>query len=129
MHSVFGSFGLSTKEPYTIMLCASSSLALASSPLATGLDIEASYLVCTYALIYAHKIFNDCDLFLNGRLSLIWYIAHTDYHRDFLLHILMYLFFTFIHKRNNATVTFLADLKEMGLVLKCTFRAKRSMKN
>ena len=50
----FGSFGLSTKEPYTIMLCPLSlaSLSLVSSvhtSPSTGLDIETSYFVyiCT----------------------------------------------------------------------------------
>ena len=58
---VFGSFGLSTKEPYTIMLCPSCVIILHhcwhwcwhhlyTPTLATGLDMEASYLVhfCTY---------------------------------------------------------------------------------
>ena len=37
-------------------------------------------------------------------------------HRDFILHILMYLFLTFIHKRNNTTVTYF--LKFMTIFLK-----------
>ena len=61
--------------------------------------------------IYAHQILNDSDLyFLNGNhfwyFPLICYPAHIDSHRDFKLHILMYLFFTYIHKRNNITVTY-----------------------
>ena len=42
--------------------------------------------------------------------------CHTDSHRDFILHILMYIFFTFVHTRNNATVTYF--LKFMTIFLK-----------
>ena len=48
--------------------------------------------------------------------SLIFYPAHTDSCRDFIVHIPMYLFFTYIHKRNNATVTYF--LKFMSIFLK-----------
>ena len=65
--SAFGSFGLSTKEPYTIMHCpllASASSSVHTSP-ATWLDIETSYLVyiCTYVPhIYAYQVFSDSDV-------------------------------------------------------------------
>ena len=72
IHFLFGSFGLSTKKLYTIILCPSSlelvsSLVLALSvhtPPGTGLDIETSYLLhmCTYIPIYAYKIFSDSNL-------------------------------------------------------------------
>ena len=48
---VFGSFGLSIKEPYTIMLCPSlallalSCVVVCAPPPGTWLDIETSYLV------------------------------------------------------------------------------------
>ena len=32
--------------------------------------------------------------------------ASVGSHRDFISHVLQYLFFTYIHKRNNATVTY-----------------------
>ena len=48
--------------------------------------------------------------------SLICCPAHTDSHRDFMLYILTYLLFTFIHKRNNVTVTYF--LKFMSIFLK-----------
>ena len=38
---------------------------------------------------------------------LICYPAHIGGCRDFILHILKYLLFTYVHKRNNATVTYL----------------------
>ena len=69
---LFGSFSLSTKEPYTIMNCPSCVILhhwhqchrLCIPPPGTGLDIETSYLVyiCTYVPIYAHQIFSDSDL-------------------------------------------------------------------
>ena len=66
----FGSFGLLTKEPYTIMNCLLSLASciigvlhhhLCTPPLGTGLDIETSILVdiCTMSPIYAHQIFSD----------------------------------------------------------------------
>ena len=67
---LFGSFGLSTKEPYTVMLCPSCVIILhrcqhqcwhqhwhlCTPPPGTGLDIETSYLVhtCKYAPPYMH---------------------------------------------------------------------------
>ena len=42
--------------------------------------------------------------------SLICYPSQLDSHRDFISYILMYLFCTYIHKRNKATVAFLAHL-------------------
>ena len=69
-----GSFGLSTKVHYTIMFCLSCIVVallgcwhwchLCTPPLATGLDIDVSYLVhiCTYAPIYVYQIFSDSDL-------------------------------------------------------------------
>ena len=67
MGYVFGSFGFSAKEPYTIVHCLSSLLSMSSSvqsPLGTGLGMETSYLVymCTYAPMYAHQIFREFDL-------------------------------------------------------------------
>ena len=65
---LIGSFGLSTKEPCTIMYCP---LSLSNHhhhpctpPPGTGLDIEISYLVyiCTYSPTFAHQIFSDSDL-------------------------------------------------------------------
>ena len=48
--------------------------------------------------------------------SLVFYPVYTDHHRDFVSHILEYLFFTYIHKRNNATVTYF--LKFMSVFFK-----------
>ena len=43
--------------------------------------------------------------------SLICYPAHISSHRDFISHILKYLFFFYIHtQRNNATVTYFLKL-------------------
>ena len=39
-------------------------------------------------------------------VTLICYPAHIDSHRDFISHVLKYLFFTYTHKRNNATAAF-----------------------
>ena len=47
-------------------------------------------------------------------ISLICYPVCIDRHRDFILHMLRYLFFTYIH--NNATVTYF--LKFMGSFFK-----------
>ena len=68
----FGSFGLSTKEPYTIMLCPSSSLSLSVSVLSLSLYSPPSHMFrqklqiwCTYVhmpLVYAHQIFRDSDI-------------------------------------------------------------------
>ena len=49
--------------------------------------------------------------------SLICCPAHTDSHRDLILHILMYHFFTFIHKRNNATATFFLQFMSIFFLL------------
>ena len=62
--------------------------------------------------IYAHQIFSDSDWYF----SLICYPVHTDSQSDFISRILMYPFFNYIHKENNATVTDL--LKFMGIFLK-----------
>ena len=43
---------------------------------------------------------------LLGYFSLICYPAHIDSLRDFISHILKYLFFTYLYKRNDATVTY-----------------------
>ena len=63
---------------------------------------------------YVYQIFSDSDIVFIWHpfwyFSLICYPAHLDSHRDFMLHILMYLFFTVIHKRNNATKTKLCVL-------------------
>ena len=44
--------------------------------------------------------------------SLICYPADVDGHRDFISHILKYLFFTYKHKRNNVTVAFFPEIYE-----------------
>ena len=72
--SVFGSFGLSTKEPYTIVLrLLSSASALASSSVHTSpyhrviQELHIWYRYALMSLIYAHQIFSDSDLlFLNS---------------------------------------------------------------
>ena len=89
----------------------------------TGLDIESSYLVhiCTYVshmyisniLWFWHVIFK-WQLFCY--FSLICYPVNIDSHRDFMSHLLKYLFFTYIHKRNNVTAAFF--LKFMRIFLK-----------
>ena len=85
--------------------------------LATGLDIE---IFCGYAftpLVYALHIFSDSNVqFLNGSHfgTFLCYPAH--HHGDYILHMPMYLFFTYIHKRNNANVTYF--LKFMSIFLK-----------
>ena len=51
-------------------------------------------------------------------MAAIWYFpficypAHVDSHRDFTSYILEYLFFTYIDKRNNATVAFFSEIYE-----------------
>ena len=58
-------------------------------------------------------------------MAAIWYFsliccpAHTDSHRDFILLVPLYLLFTFIHKRNNATVAFF--LQFMSIFLKSIY--------
>ena len=123
---LFGSFGLSTKEPCTVH---------ALSVVVIGVDIVCAHLswpqvqtqklhiwyrYAPMSLMYVHQIFNDSDLqFLNGsyfwHFSSICYPAHTDSQRDFMLHILMHLFFTYIHKRNNATVTYFLNFIDISL--------------
>ena len=53
--------------------------------------------------------------------SLICHPAHIDRHRDFILHILTYLFFTFIHKRTSATGTFTSEIYEHFLKIHLLF--------
>ena len=77
--------------------------------------------LCPSYMYIKYLVILTCS-FLNGShfgTSLFCYPAHTDSHQDFMLHILMYPFFTFIHKRNNATVTFY--LKFMSIFLKSTY--------
>ena len=61
--------------------------------------------------IYAHEIFSDSDMkFLNGNHF------GTFLCGDFITNILMYLFFIYIHKRNNAIVIYF--LKFMSIFIK-----------
>ena len=64
---IFGSFGLSTKELYTIINCPSCviiGVGVCIPPPGTELNIETSYFMSS---INAHQIFGDSDLwFLNG---------------------------------------------------------------
>ena len=84
----------------------------------------ASYLahICTYAPDICTSN-SDSDFSFEWQpfwyFSLICCRAHTDCYRDFILHILVYLFFTFIHKRNNASVTFF--LKFMSIFSKSMY--------
>ena len=57
-------------------------------------------LTCSFSMVAILVLFSD------------WYSAHVDNHRDFILHILMHLFFTYICKRNDATVTFFSKIYE-----------------
>ena len=93
--------------------------------LVTGLNIETSYLVYMhffplymdnkYFVILAYSFLMAAILVL---CSLICYPAHIDSHRDFILHTLMYIFFAYVYKRNNATVTyFLKFLSIYSLLL------------
>ena len=133
---VLWSFGLSTKEPFTIMLY--------PSPLALVLSVHTSpwhmvrhrnFIFSTHMHIslpiYAHQIFSDSDLVVFKwqpfcYFSLICCPAHTDSHRDFILHILVYLFFIFMHKRNSVTVTFF--LKFIGIFLKSIYSLSKAFK-
>ena len=137
MCMVFGSFGLSTKEPYTIMLCPSS-LALVSSLALSSLALSVHTSPC-HRVRHRNFIFgihmHICPPYVHIKYVVIltcsfkwqpfWYFSltccptHTDSHRDFILHIPLYLFFTFIHKRNNATVNFF--LKFMSIFLKSIY--------
>ena len=125
---IFGSFGLSTKEPYTILLCPSSLLALAlvsSSSVHTSLLCRVRHgnfifgiqmhiwppQICTSYIYFKWQPFEY--------FSLICYPAHIGSHRDFISHVLKYLFFTYTYKRTNATVTYF--LKFMSIILNsCT---------
>ena len=90
---------------------------LCTFPPGTGLDKETSYLVyiCTYV---PHICTSNIKWFqlVVFKWQSFWYFslichpAHIDSHRDFILHILMYLLFTYIHTRNNATVTFFSEI-------------------
>ena len=99
---------------------------LCTSLLATCFNIQTIYLVgthvCIYVSHYAHQIFSDSDIVFKWQqfwyFSLICYPVHLDSYRDFILHILMYIFFTYIHKKNNATVTyFLKFMSTYSLLL------------
>ena len=46
--------------------------------------------------------------------------AHVGSHRDFTSQILKYLFFTYIHKRKNATVTYFLKFVSMFLKFICS---------
>ena len=129
VNAVFGSFGLSTKEPYTIMNCRSFVVIgivlhqrwhhhhLCTPPPGTWLDIEASYLV--YLCTCAQQIFNDSDVVFKWQpfwyFSLICYPVHTGSHRDFTSHVFKYLFFSYIH----ATVAYF--LKFVRIFSKFTY--------
>ena len=127
LYDIFGSFGLSTKEPYTIMNYLSSlSLALASSSVHTSpwhrvrhrnfifgihIHIYPPYMHIKCLVILA------CSFKMAAILVVFFNLLSCPYsHRDFILHTLMYLFFTFIHKMNNATVSYF--LKFMSIFLK-----------
>ena len=74
--------------------------------------------------IYAHQIFSDflivvCKWQPFWYFSLNCYPAHISSHRDFISHILKYLFFTYTLKRNNATVTYF--LKFMSIFFKNSY--------
>ena len=103
-YSFFGSFPLSTKEPYAIMLCpfASSSLVSSVQPLlATGLNRETSDLVymCIYAPPPPYKhikylVIITCShlgTFLGFAILPRQTVIVTSYHAY-----LIYLFFTYI---------------------------------
>ena len=81
--------------------------------LATGLNIQPSYLVqmCIYIPHVIHikyLVILTCSfkMAVSLVLYLIYYAAHINSHRGFILHTLMYLFFTYTLKRNSATVTY-----------------------
>ena len=127
---IFGSFGLSTKEPYTIMLCRwchwhASSVHTSPSHkvrhrnfiFGTHIHICPPYMHIKYLVILA-CIFNWQPFWY---FSLICCPVHTDSHRDFILHILMYLFFSFIHKRNYGTVNFFSGIYEHFLKIHLLF--------
>ena len=67
--------------------------------------------------MYAHQIFIDYNLyFLSdsyfGTFSLI---CNPDSHRDFILHVAMYLLFAYIHIRNNYTVAYFLEIMNIFL--------------
>ena len=85
---------------------------LCTPPPVIGLDIETSYLLCIYTYIPHICTLNIYWFWLVVfKWQPFWCFSwicssHIDSLRDFILHILMYLFFTFIQKRNNANVPF-----------------------
>ena len=99
---------------------------LCTPPPGTWLEIKNSYLVylCTYVPHMCTSnihwvrsvVFKWQPFWYFSLICLICYPAHIDSHRDFISHALMYLFFTYTHKRNNGTVTFV--LKLMSIFLK-----------
>ena len=118
---VFGTFGLSTKEPYTIMLCLSCVVIsiivgiVWVHLLARGLNTE-TFIFDTQMHI-KYLVILTCSFKWQPfwYFSLFCYPAHVDSHTNFISHVHMYLFCTFIHKRDNATVT---DLLKFMSILK-----------
>ena len=104
----FGSFGLSTKEHYTIMLCPSSSFVVASSSVDTspshrfkdtnfifGTNMHLCPHICTSNISRFRLVLFKWQQF--WYFSLICYHVHKDSYRDFIWHVHMYLFFTYIY--------------------------------
>ena len=98
---LFGSFGLSTKEP--IQSCfvrhcqgwcqCGHQCHLCTVLLATWSDKETSYV--HMSPVYAHQIFSDSDLFSNGSHFGTFYLicspAYIDSHRNFIIGMNMYM--------------------------------------
>ena len=69
-----------------------------------------SFVFCIHMHIYSscmyirYLVILTCSFLMAAILVLLFDLLSS--HRDFILHLLMYILFTFIHKRNNATVIF-----------------------
>ena len=113
-----------SQEPYTIMLSAISSLASSSSwhqhqrhlfapLLATGLNIKLHIYLCSscmhikFLVILVVVVFKQQPFWY---FPFICYPVLVDSHWDF-------IFFTYIHKRSNATVTYFLKFMNMYILL------------
>ena len=74
-------------------------------------------LLCPSHMHMKYLVILTCSFYMAAILVICY--SHTDSLRDFILHILMYILFIFIHKKNKATITLF--LKLMSIFLKFTY--------
>ena len=120
LFSTIGSFGLSAREAYTIMLCPSWAI-IVGVVLHRCWHRHCHHLCTPPQHMVRHRNFifgihmHICPLYVHIEylmiltcsfkwqpfwyFSLICYPAHVGSHRDFISHVLKYLFFTYTHKR------------------------------